>query len=147
MMQGMPSDENTTATIVIVGVLFMAMYALTGPWSVPRRPTTERFVEQDHALLPPDRIAVAQGIAVAPTASLTPMRLDPSDPTIPSVDGTEGAPKSSFMFAYNRCSLDCCADSPYSCSGGCVCMTKSQRRYIASRGNNVHKDGCVDPKP
>ena len=56
---------------------------------------------------------------------------------VPSVDGTEGAPKSASIFKFNKSSPECCP-STYSTSSGCVCMTKEQKQYIgASRGNNV----------
>lgn len=72
----------------------------------------------------------------------TPNNLTPID-TVPavfpapdlSVDGTDKAPKSLFMFANNQCRPDCCP-SAYSCSGGCVCVTSEQMNYIANRGNN-----------
>jgi len=41
-----------------------------------------------------------------------------------------------FMFKNNQCKPECCGAS-FSCSGGCVCTTKDQRNYIASRGGNV----------
>jgi hypothetical protein len=51
----------------------------------------------------------------------------------PSVDGTKGGKKNMFMFAHNKCSPECCP-STYSCDRGCVCTTKKQREYLASRG-------------
>jgi hypothetical protein len=51
----------------------------------------------------------------------------------PSIDGKEGSPKKLFMFAYNRCHPGCCP-STYSCSGGCVCTTVSQRKFIGNGG-------------
>ena len=51
----------------------------------------------------------------------------------PSIDGKEGSPKKLFMFAYNRCHPGCCP-STYSCSGGCVCTTVSQRKFIGNAG-------------
>ena len=44
-------------------------------------------------------------------------------------------PNSLFMFKNNQCKPECCGSS-FSCSGGCVCTTPSQRQYIASRGGN-----------
>jgi hypothetical protein len=52
----------------------------------------------------------------------------------PPVDGQEGSPKKMFMFANNRSSPNCCP-STFSTSTGCVCTTKQQRDFIASRGN------------
>lgn len=53
----------------------------------------------------------------------------------PNVDGTKNSQKNMFMFAYNQCSPKCCP-STYSCDGGCICTTKNQRNFIASRGEN-----------
>jgi len=60
-------------------------------------------------------------------------------------DITENAPsvncdltddrKSLFPFAYNKCSPSCCP-SPYSCSGGCVCLSPKQKQCF--------KDGWGD---
>lgn len=58
----------------------------------------------------------------------------------PPIDGQEGSPKKMFMFANNRSSPNCCP-STYSTSTGCVCTTKGQRDFIASRG------GAVAPAP
>ena len=40
-----------------------------------------------------------------------------------------------FMFAENQCSPECCPGQ-FSCSGGCVCLTKQQEDILQSRGNN-----------
>ena len=42
-----------------------------------------------------------------------------------------------FMFAENQCSPECCPGQ-FSCSGGCVCLTKQQEEILQSRGNNSH---------
>jgi hypothetical protein len=135
------------STIVIVAVLVMILYSLTGPKSMKGIAglKVEQFANDyiDHELLPEDKVAVTQGIASVPTPTLTSMKIDTTDPSIPSVDGTKTSPKSMFMFAYNKCDINCCNESPYSCQGGCVCMTKSQRDFISSRGRNVHQDGCI----
>ena len=52
----------------------------------------------------------------------------------PSVDSS-GNPKSMFTFAYNQCKPECCP-STYSCDGGCICTTESQRDFLAKRGLN-----------
>lgn len=64
------------------------------------------------------------------------------DDTKPTVDGTKDGPRSMYMFAYNKCSPECCIDSPYSCSGGCVCMTDNQINYLDKRGNNREPNQC-----
>uniref|UniRef100_A0A6C0IVP0 Uncharacterized protein n=1 Tax=viral metagenome TaxID=1070528 RepID=A0A6C0IVP0_9ZZZZ len=52
----------------------------------------------------------------------------------PGVDSS-GTTKSMFTFAYNQCKPECCP-STYSCDGGCVCTTESQRDFLAKRGLN-----------
>jgi len=44
-------------------------------------------------------------------------------------------PDSLFIFKNNQCKPECCGSS-FSCGGGCVCTTPSQRQYIAGRGGN-----------
>jgi len=40
-----------------------------------------------------------------------------------------------FIFKNNQCKPECCGSS-FSCGGGCVCTTPSQRDYINQRGGN-----------
>ncbi len=59
-------------------------------------------------------------------------------------DITENAPsvncdltdsrKSLFPFSYNKCSPSCCP-SPYSCSGGCVCLSSKQKQCFKNGWN------------
>ena len=44
------------------------------------------------------------------------------------------------MFGYNRVSPDCCPNQ-YMGSGGCVCETETQRKFLSSRGmNKTHSE-------
>ena len=54
-----------------------------------------------------------------------------------ALNGPEFAPgpDSLFMFKNNQCKPECCGAS-FSCGGGCVCTTPSQRQMIATRGGN-----------
>ena len=62
------------------------------------------------------------------------MRLsDQSALTGPPIDGVKGSDEKMFMLANNVTSPLCCP-STYSTSTGCLCTTKNQRDYIASRG-------------
>lgn len=54
----------------------------------------------------------------------------------PTVDGTEDSPQKLTMFANNKTSLNCCSESPFMTSTGCVCLTDNQRKFIQSRGFN-----------
>ena len=56
----------------------------------------------------------------------------------PPVDGHPDSDKKMFMLANNRSSPNCCP-STFSTSTGCVCTTKNQRDFIASRGAGKSK--------
>ena len=64
---------------------------------------------------------------------------DISSHLLPPVDGNPESRKKMFMFAYNKCSPECCP-STYTCDRGCVCTTAQQRKFINKRGNNKSKD-------
>jgi hypothetical protein len=51
----------------------------------------------------------------------------------PPVDGVDGSVEKMFMFANNISSPLCCP-STFTTSTGCMCTTKNQRDFIASRG-------------
>ena len=51
----------------------------------------------------------------------------------PPVDGVKGSAEKMFMWANNVTSPHCCP-STFTTSTGCVCSTKNQRDFIASRG-------------
>ena len=57
----------------------------------------------------------------------------------PSVDGHPDSDKKLFMLANNRTSPNCCP-STFSTSTGCVCTTKNQRDFVASRGGATLAD-------
>lgn len=88
----------------------------------------------NNELLPIDKIKVYQGNGI-PDIDDNPTPYDFDDPSLPSVDG-ESPLKSMNVFAFNKCDVKCCPYSPYSCSGGCVCMPEKQQNYLASRGHN-----------
>jgi len=66
----------------------------------------------------------------------TPVLLQNND--APEVDGTVNAPKSLAMFAYNKSRPECCygVNGGYSTSGGCVCVSEEQERYLSDVGGN-----------
>ena len=69
-----------------------------------------------------------------------PVFTDNSSLNGPPVDGHPDSEKKMFMLANNRTSPNCCP-STFSTSTGCVCTTKNQRDFIASRGGaNINKD-------
>ena len=68
-----------------------------------------------------------------------PVFTDNSALTGPSIDGHPDSEKKLFMLANNRTSPNCCP-STFSTSTGCVCTTKNQRDFIASRGAGKTKE-------
>lgn len=52
----------------------------------------------------------------------------------PSVDGDEDSPHKLSMFANNMTSINCCGNSPFVSSSGCICMTNKQKEFIRNRG-------------
>ena len=67
-----------------------------------------------------------------------PVFTDNSALTGPPVDGHPESDKKMFMLANNRTSPNCCP-STFSTSTGCVCTTKNQRDFVASRGGSTLK--------
>ena len=80
----------------------------------------------------PSDMQVYQGVSI-PT-KYKPTYTDYNDPSMPSVDGNENGLRSMYMFSYNQCKPECCMESPYSCSGGCVCTTPDQLMHLRNRG-------------
>ena len=56
--------------------------------------------------------------------------------TGPTIDGEKDSPQKLTMFANNKTNFNCCGESPYTTSTGCLCLTEKQRNYIRSRGFN-----------
>lgn len=134
--------------ILVLIVFFMLLYVYVGGTTVHANAVPsalsnrERFVEKNNELLPADKIAIIQGNAV-PNKNPGSITFDQNDPSTQSVDGTKNTPKSMFVFAYNKCDVKCCGDSPYSCSGGCVCLTDEQKKFLSNRGFNNRQNKCV----
>lgn len=61
----------------------------------------------------------------------------------PPVDGVKGSAEKMFMLANNVASPLCCP-STFSTSTGCLCTTKNQRDFIASRGYLDEKVDLVE---
>jgi len=81
------------------------------------------------ALVPDDAIFTY----LSSQGPVKPVFSDNSSLTGPPIDGHPDSDKKMFMLANNRTSPNCCP-STFSTSTGCVCTTKNQRDYIASRG-------------
>ena len=140
---------STYFLIAVLVVFFMLLYVYVGPpkpvvsgarQSYTNYPSSlERY--KDNELLSLDKMVVVQGNGI-PDKKIESISFDQGDPAAQSVDGTGNAPKSMFPFAYNKCDINCCGDSPFTCSGGCVCLTKEQKRFLSSRGWNNKYDAC-----
>ena len=131
-----PGKCNAHANYFVLFVLllfFMLIYA-----SFLRLPSKEYYSNE---LLDPKETQFMQGINIP--LKYEPTWPDISDPVKPPVDGTDGAPRSMHMFAFNKCAPECCLDSPYSCDRGCVCMTDNQYDYLDRRGKNQTKNKCT----
>ena len=56
----------------------------------------------------------------------------------PTIDGNIESPQKLTMFANNKTSFNCCHESPFMSSAGCICLTEKQREFIRTRGfNNI----------
>jgi hypothetical protein len=55
----------------------------------------------------------------------------------PSIDGDVKSPQKMMILSNNKVSLNCCGDSPFMTSNGCVCLSNKQKRFLYSRGNNA----------
>jgi hypothetical protein len=120
--------NGTYFLILILLVFFMLIYVFVGG-NTQTSPLKEYFYVENK-LITPEKLVVVQGNGIPdiPMESSTP---DQSDPSAPSVDGTESGPKSKFLFAYNECKPECCDTSGgYSCNGGCPCITPEQKKFL-----------------
>lgn len=93
----------------------------------------EKFQIDKYPLVPKDKLVVYQGSTLPDTKP--PNIIYDDHESLPTVDGKPDGDKSMFMMAFNKCDPSCCP-STYSCSGGCVCMTKDQVNFVGNRGNN-----------
>ena len=128
---------------LLVFFMLLYVYAAKAYPSVGPSSNVEKFRSNQGAnLLSPENIVVLQGSQVPDSMPAT-INWD-THASLPTVDGTNNAPRSLFMFAYNQCSPSCCnKGSPYSCSGGCVCMTDNQKNMIGTRGSNSASSRCT----
>lgn len=128
--------------IVLVILFFAAVHIYSQynqtSYAVKMPVVEERF--NSNELIPPEKMIVYQGNAIPDLeADATQVEYDTHE-SLPNVDGNADSPRSMFMMAFNKCDPSCCP-STYSCSGGCVCMTKDQYNFVGSRGTN-NKQGC-----
>lgn len=132
--------------IATLFVFFMLLYVYASKstaWQSNPVPKVEKFNPQvgSGLLSNPDKIIVLQG-SQAPDVFPSAITWD-NHKSMPTVDGTDGTPHSLFMFSFNKCSPSCCnKGSPYSCSGGCVCMTDEQKNFVGTRGSNSKGATC-----
>ena len=89
------------------------------------------FIRKEKPLIQTNNLYVPSGTQLPLNEEIS----RPGKTNGPSVDGSINMPKSMAMFKYNKCVPECCP-STYSCSGGCVCQTDKQAKFINKRGNN-----------
>lgn len=122
--------NGTYFLILILLVFFMLIYVFVGGNTMQK--SVEYFYE-DRKLIPADKLVVIQGNAI-PDIPIESSQPDLTDPSAPTVDGTETGPRSKFLFAYNECKPECCSTSGgYSCNGGCPCITPEQKKFLFAK--------------
>jgi hypothetical protein len=125
----MNNGDSFLITIIIMFFLLLLFYFLD-PIRYFNKPESFLDIKNDtYKLWPADKVINIQGNGI-PDQETMPTKMDMSDPSLQSVDGTPDGPKSLFMFAYNKCDAKCCDKSPYSCEGGCVCITPEQEKLV-----------------
>lgn len=134
--------------IAVLIVFFMLLYVYAIPVQRNTAIGKQTFIQksnenyQDNELVPLDKVVFVAGNGV-PDKQEGKIQFDQSDPAAQSVDGTENTPRSIFPFAFNKCDIKCCGDSGgLSCNGGCVCLTKEQKRFMSNRGYNNKINKC-----
>lgn len=128
--------------IALLITFFMLLYIYIGSaYTNILQKNEENFKDQVNELIPLNKLMIIQGNGV-PDVSDGTIIFDQNDPSASTVDGTTETPNSLFTFAYNKCDVKCCGDSPYSCNGGCVCITPQQKRFLSNRGTNNKLNKC-----
>ena len=86
--------------------------------------------KKNYHLVSNDKVSSYMGVQYPPEEMAT------EDDSLdgPSIDGDDDSPHKLSMFANNMTSINCCGDSPYVSSSGCICMTKKQKNFIQNRG-------------
>lgn len=86
-------------------------------------------------IIPQEQLVVIQGVSI-PHEPIKPVSQFDKDPSAPPIDGDANSPNQMFSLAFNKTSPECCMDSMFSTSQGCVCLTDKQRNWFSQRGNN-----------
>ena len=96
---------------------------------------------QSEYIIPQEKLAVIQGSQV-PQTPTQPVGSFDNDPSGAPIDGDPNSPTQLFTFAFNKASPECCMDSEFSTSQGCVCLTDKQKNWFSQRGNNSGTPKC-----
>lgn len=86
-------------------------------------------------IIPQEKLVVIQGVSI-PHEPIQPVAKFDNDPSAPPIDGNDSSPNQLFSLAFNKTSPECCTNSIFSTSRGCVCLTDKQRNWFSQRGNN-----------
>lgn len=151
-------DAGKYFIIIFLMIVFLIIYVFLDPnvykrkesFSNPFASSYSTIYPKDYSeditnsapvFMKPHSMEVYQGVSIPtkykPTESLA------YDKSLPPVDGNSKGLRSMYMFAYNKCSPECCKESPYSCSGGCVCMSDKQMEFLDNRGDNREPNKCM----
>ena len=107
--------------IIFLITAFMLLYVYVNKYS-----QIERF---NVYIIPQDKLAIIQGVNMPNGAIGLVLSFD-KDPSAPPIDGNDQSPSQMFTFAFNRTSPECCMDSEFSTSQGCVCLTDMQKNGL-----------------
>jgi hypothetical protein len=130
---------------VIVFVLLVSVFLILVQY-FPRVTTSREgfapisYPQRDSSLLyqlsKPGTVLYYQGSQLPPFLNLTPPPADDKQTAKdkPAVSCRSGAPRALATFAFNKCDPRCCQSSPYTCHGGCVCVTKDQIQMLQTSG-------------
>ena len=64
------------------------------------------------------------------------VRKDEDLEKFPTIDGDEKSPRKMSIFLNNKVDPECCTDSMYTTSSGCVCLTNDQKKNLYNRAGN-----------
>ena len=92
-----------------------------------------------HELIDDDKINTYLGVQGPLQAAST----DSESMMGPSIDGDPKSPTRLFMMSNNKASVNCCNDSNFSSSNGCLCISDKQKKFINTRGSNKTSSSVI----
>ena len=124
----------TMIGLLIVANIFMLMGYVNYPTYMPNGEGFMNWLNAANTGSGYEAIGIYDNLKKMPEGGMSEWRSKaPNEPLLgPEV---QLGPDNLFIFKNNQCKPECCGAS-FSCGGGCVCTTPSQRDFINSRGGN-----------